>query len=66
MVLEKWLFKSNSFNVPDSYGKTKQMSVQQETLDRSHPGEKHWEGGEIKEGNRSNAYGWPRLKNNKT
>ena len=42
------------------------MSVQQETLDRSHPLESHWEAGEIKGMDRVNNYGWPRLKNNKS
>lgn len=47
-------------------GTTVEKSVQQQTLDRSHSGEKHWEAGTTKKNGQYNHYGWPRLDNNKT
>ncbi|WP_179188334.1 hypothetical protein [Kiloniella majae] len=43
-------------------------SVQQQTLDRSHPGENHWEAGSVKTdpftgATRTSNYGRPSLKN---
>jgi RHS repeat-associated protein len=47
----------------------KYKSVQQQTMDRSHVGEPHWEAGNVRvnpEGIRYNQYGVPRLDNDKT
>ncbi|HEY9133769.1 MAG TPA: RHS repeat-associated core domain-containing protein [Dyella sp.] len=56
-----------SYDVPKEGGGTKRMSVQQQTMDRSHPGENHWEAGRVKVDDNGqvmqNAYGRPALKN---
>ena len=58
------------YKVPKEGGGTKIKSVQQQTKDRSHPGEEHWEAGDVKlnkAGNiRTNRYGAPRLENSKS
>ncbi|WP_213069487.1 MULTISPECIES: hypothetical protein [Methylomicrobium] len=58
------------YEVPKKGGGIETKSVQQQTLDRSHPGEKHWEAGSIKvdgDGNiQTNKYGFPKLENNKS
>ena len=53
-----------TYNTPGPYGATTKKSVQQQTLDRSHPGQKHWEAGSIKPD--ANIYGRYRLKNDKS
>ena len=57
------------YNMDDSYGNTKEMSVQDQTKDRSHP-EKHWESGEVKKDKNGNViynnYGRPKLDSNKS
>jgi hypothetical protein len=60
-----------SFNVPAPGGGTQRMSVQQQTMDRSHPGQSHWEAGRVKidpltGGVRMNNYGRPALTNYKS
>ena len=57
-----------SYDVPKAGGGTQRMSVQQQTMDRSHPGENHWEAGNVKFDQRTgdfllNRYGRPALKN---
>ncbi|OMP74935.1 hypothetical protein BW716_32825 [[Flexibacter] sp. ATCC 35208] len=51
-------------------GKKEQKSVQQQTQDKSHPGQAHWEAGSVKTddaGNvRTNNYNRPKLKNDKS
>ncbi len=47
------------------------MSVQQQTMDRSHPGQAHWEAGQVKVDKETgsvlqNAYGRPALRNGKS
>jgi hypothetical protein len=58
------------YETPAPGGGTTTKSVQQQTMDRSHPGQGHWEAGEVKtddEGQiRYNDYGRPKLKNSKT
>jgi RHS repeat-associated protein len=59
------------YEVKGPGGTTVKMSVQQQTKDRSHPGEKHWEAGEVKTDPitgdiRMNRYGRPALKNSKS
>ena len=57
------------YDMPDKYGETKEMSVQQQTLDRSHQEQPHWEAGSVKVDNngetRLNSYGRPKLDSNK-
>jgi RHS repeat-associated protein len=56
-----------TYEVPKSGGGTELKSVQQQTMDRSHVGEPHWEAGKVKideAGNpRMNDYGRPKLEN---
>jgi RHS repeat-associated protein len=51
-------------------GGTQEMSVQQQTMDRSHPGTEHWEAGRVKvddEGKaRTSRHGRPQLTNDKS
>ena len=57
------------YDVPKSGGGTQTKSVQQQTLDSSHLGQPHWEGGNVKTDNgaiRMNNYGRPKLNNNKS
>ncbi len=59
-----------SYDVPVQGGGTELKSVQQQTMDRSHPGESHWEAGSVKRDPltgeiRQNNYGRPALTNNK-
>lgn len=59
------------YQTPKSGGGTEVKSVQQQTLDRSHPGQKHWEAGAVKTDPltgqaRMNDYGRPKLENNKS
>jgi len=59
-----------SYGVPKKGGGTQTKSVQQQTMDRSHQGENHWEAGKVKtdrDGNtRMNNYDRPKLENDKT
>ena len=60
-----------SYDTPASGGGTERMSVQQQTMDRSHPGQGHWEAGRVKTdpltgGVRTNRYGRPALRNDKS
>jgi RHS repeat-associated protein len=56
-----------TYETPKPGGGTELKSVQQQTLDRSHVGEPHWEAGKVKVdevGNpRMNDYGRPKLEN---
>ena len=58
------------YDIPGSYGTVSEKSVQQQTIDRSHPGEPHWEAGNTKVDEygkpRLNKYGIPKLQNKKT
>ena len=60
-----------SYDVPAPGGGTRRMSVQQQTMDRSHPGQPHWEAGSVKTDPltgavRENNYGRPALTNDKS
>jgi RHS repeat-associated protein len=60
-----------SYDVPAPGGSTQRMSVQQQTMDRSHPGQAHWEAGRVKTDPRTgaareNGYGRPALANGKS
>lgn len=55
-----------TYETPAPGGGTQQMGVQQQTLDRSHLGQPHWEAGRIKSGGQVNQYGVPRLDNDKS
>jgi hypothetical protein len=60
-----------SYDVPAPGGGTQRMSVQQQTMDRSHPGQAHWEAGRVKIDPRTGAvrennYGRPALTNDKS
>ncbi|MFN6946302.1 MAG: RHS repeat-associated core domain-containing protein [Cytophagaceae bacterium] len=58
-----------TYDVPAKGGGTQTKSVQQQTLDRSHQGQPHWEAGNVKTDNgkvRMNNYGRPKLDNNKS
>jgi RHS repeat-associated protein len=58
------------YETPRSGGGTEIKSVQQQTMDRSHPGQGHWEAGGVKVTDtgavRLNDYGRPKLKNQKS
>jgi RHS repeat-associated protein len=59
------------YEVPKPGGGTEIKSVQQQTLDRSHPGQGHWEAGSVKTDPitgeiRENDYGRPKLTNDKS
>lgn len=61
---------SYEYDVPKPGGGTEVKSVQQQTLDRSHPGQGHWEAGSVKTDPltgdvRYNDYGRPQLTNDK-
>ena len=58
-----------SYDVPKAGGGTQRKSVKQQTIDRNHQGQSHWEAGAVKTNNgtiRNNSYGRPKLKNNKS
>ena len=58
-----------TYDVPKSGGGSKKVSVQQQTLDRSHPGQNHWEAGPVKMADgqmRMGNYGRPALNNQKS
>ena len=60
-----------SYDVSAPGGGTQRMSVQQQTMDRSHPGQAHWEAGRVKIDQatgavRENNYGRPALTNDKS
>ena len=58
-----------SYDVPKKGGGTQTKSVQQQTKDRSHQGQPHWEAGKVKTDNgkiRINNYNRPKLENNKS
>lgn len=58
-----------SYDVPKKGGGTQTKSVQQQTMDRSHQGQNHWEAGKIKTDNgttRMTKYGRPKLDNQKS
>jgi RHS repeat-associated protein len=59
------------YEVPAPGGGTQTKSVQQQTLDSSHPGQGHWEAGSVKVDpltgeTRVNQYGRPKLTNDKS
>jgi len=58
------------YEVPKAGGGTQTKSVQDQTLDRSHPGQGHWEAGTVKTGRdgeiRTNQYGMPKLESDKS
>ncbi len=63
--------RSYEYEVPKPGGGTEVKSVQQQTLDRSHPGEGHWEAGRVKTDPntgevRMNEYDRPKLTNDKS
>jgi hypothetical protein len=63
--------QSYEYEVPKSGGGTQTKSVQQQTMDRSHLGQGHWEAGPIKRDPvsgqvRTNKYGRPKLTNDKS
>jgi RHS repeat-associated protein len=60
-----------SYDVPASGGGTQRMSVQQQTMDRIHQGQPHWEAGRVKTDPltgavRESNYGRPALTNDKS
>lgn len=62
---------SYEYRVPKAGGGTEIKSVQQQTLDRSHPGQGHWEAGKVKVDPdtgkiRYNKYGRPKLDGTKS
>jgi hypothetical protein len=63
--------RSYEYELPTPGGGTELKSVQQQTLDRSHPGQGHWEAGSVKVDPvtgqvRYNDYGRPKLTNDKS
>ncbi len=59
------------YEVPAPGGGTRTVSVQQQTMDRSHPGQGHWEAGTVKRDPvsgeiRMNDYGRPKLQSGKS
>ncbi|MBM9575788.1 RHS repeat-associated core domain-containing protein, partial [Leptospira sp. 201903070] len=59
------------YEVPKNGGGRQTKSVQQQTMDRSHPNEKHWEAGKVKTDDlsgkiRYNNHGRPQLTNDKS
>ena len=63
--------RSYEYKTPKPGGGTQTMSVQQQTLDRSHSGQAHWEAGSVKTNPvsgqfRKNQYGRPKLTNDKS
>ena len=63
--------RSYEYEVPAPGGGTQTKSVQQQTMDRSHPDQGHWEAGSVKTDPdtgavRNNDYGRPKLKNDKS
>jgi hypothetical protein len=63
--------RSLEYEVPAPGGGTQLKSVQQQTMDSSHPGQPHWEGGSVKVdpstgAPRLNQYGRPKLTNDKS
>jgi hypothetical protein len=63
--------RSYEYEVSKPGGGTEPKSVQQQTLDRSHPGQGHWEAGRVKTDPvtgevRYNDYGRPKLTNDKS
>ncbi len=59
-----------TYDAPKEGGGTQTKSVQQQTMDRSHQGQSHWEAGKVKTdayGNtRTNSHGRPKLQNDKS
>lgn len=59
-----------TYETPKKGGGTQTKSVQQQTMDRSHQGQNHWEAGKVRkdaDGNvKMNNYGRPRLDNEKS
>lgn len=60
-----------TYDTPKPGGGTQTKSVQQQTMDSSHPGESHWEAGTVKTDpltgeTRMNQYGRPKLTNDKS
>lgn len=63
--------RSFEYEVAAPGGGTEIKSVQQQTLDRSHPGQPHWEAGRVKTDPltgevRMTAHGRPKLTNDKS
>ncbi|WP_233843692.1 RHS repeat-associated core domain-containing protein [Dyella sp. 2HG41-7] len=62
-----------SYDVPATGGSTQRMSVQQQTMDRSHQDQPHWEAGKVKTEKKGseavpqiNRYGRPKLDSDKS
>jgi hypothetical protein len=63
--------RTYEYPVPKEGGGTEIKSVQDQTMDRTHPGEPHWEAGSVKTDPetgaiRTNKHGRPQLKNGKS
>jgi hypothetical protein len=63
--------RSYEYDVPKPGGGRETKSVQQQTMDRSHPGQSHWEAGSVKRDPisgavRPNEYGTPKLTSDKS
>ena len=63
--------RSFEYEVPKSGGGAEIKSVQQQTMDRSHPGQAHWEAGSVKTDPimgkvRTTQHGRPKLTNDKS
>jgi hypothetical protein len=63
--------RAYEYQVPKKGGGSEVKSVQQQTLDRSHQGQGHWEAGNVKTDPnsgevRNNSYGRPKLTNDKS
>ena len=58
------------YEMPIEYGKKKEKSVQQQTLDRSHENSPHWEAADVKVDDHGetqmNSYGRPKLDSKKS
>lgn len=54
-----------TYETTASGGGKQQFGVQQQTLDRNHLGQPHWEAGPLKPSGEVNRYGVPRLDNSK-
>jgi hypothetical protein len=63
--------KEYQYEVPKQGGGTETKSVQQQTMDRSHQGQEHWEAGKVKTDpltgkTRMNDHDRPKLQNDKS
>ena len=69
--MENALEKQIRLALPKKEGGTEIKSVQHQSMDSSHPGQNHWEGGRVKINDRTgeirtNQYGAPKLMNGKS